>query len=112
MCECQGNPLARVILALGLPYLLVNRALGRDLKEKDSACFWRKNSNNMSCKHCKFCYYSFSLTIVAFFKNKLIKKSRSFNTRVAVIYLLSQTTSRQLVNLKCDHFQSISERSV
>ena len=28
MCECQGNPLARVTLALGLPYLLVNRALG------------------------------------------------------------------------------------
>ena len=27
MCECQGNPLARVTLALGLPYLLVNRAL-------------------------------------------------------------------------------------
>ena len=27
MCECQGNPLARVNLALGLPYLLVNRAL-------------------------------------------------------------------------------------
>ena len=26
MCECQGNPLARVILTLGLPYLLVNRA--------------------------------------------------------------------------------------
>ena len=27
MCECQGNPLARVTLPLGLPYLLVNRAL-------------------------------------------------------------------------------------
>ena len=27
MCECQGNPRARVTLALGLPYLLVNRAL-------------------------------------------------------------------------------------
>ena len=27
MCECQGDPLARVTLALGLPYLLVNRAL-------------------------------------------------------------------------------------
>ena len=27
MCECQGNPLARVTLALGLPYLLVNRDL-------------------------------------------------------------------------------------
>ena len=27
MCECQGNPLARVTLALGLPYLLVNGAL-------------------------------------------------------------------------------------
>ena len=27
MCECQGNPLARVTLALGLPYLLVERAL-------------------------------------------------------------------------------------
>ena len=27
MCECQGNPLTRVTLALGLPYLLVNRAL-------------------------------------------------------------------------------------
>ena len=27
MCECQGNPLARVTLALGLPYLLVNRAI-------------------------------------------------------------------------------------
>ena len=27
MCECQGNPLARVTLALGLPYLLVNRPL-------------------------------------------------------------------------------------
>ena len=27
MCECQGKPLARVTLALGLPYLLVNRAL-------------------------------------------------------------------------------------
>ena len=27
MCECQGNPLARVTLALGLPYLLANRAL-------------------------------------------------------------------------------------
>ena len=27
MCKCQGNPLARVTLALGLPYLLVNRAL-------------------------------------------------------------------------------------
>ena len=27
MWECQGNPLARVTLALGLPYLLVNRAL-------------------------------------------------------------------------------------
>ena len=26
MCECQGNPLARVTLAQGLPYLLVNRA--------------------------------------------------------------------------------------
>ena len=29
MCECQGNPLARVTLALGLPYLLVNRSLER-----------------------------------------------------------------------------------
>ena len=29
MCECQGNPLARVTLALGLPYLLVNRALSK-----------------------------------------------------------------------------------
>ena len=29
MCECQGNPLARVTLALGLPYLLVNRALDK-----------------------------------------------------------------------------------
>ena len=29
MCECQSNPLARVTLALGLPYLLVNRALTR-----------------------------------------------------------------------------------
>ena len=27
MCECQGNPLARVTLVLGLPNLLVNRAL-------------------------------------------------------------------------------------
>lgn len=27
MCECQGNHLARVTLALGLPHLLVNRAL-------------------------------------------------------------------------------------
>ena len=27
MCECQGNPFARVTLALGLPCLLVNRAL-------------------------------------------------------------------------------------
>ena len=27
MCKCQGNPLARVTLALGSPYLLVNRAL-------------------------------------------------------------------------------------
>ena len=27
MCECQGNPLNRVTIALGLPYLLVNRAL-------------------------------------------------------------------------------------
>ena len=23
MCECQGNPLARITLALGLPYLLI-----------------------------------------------------------------------------------------
>ena len=47
MCECQGNPLARVTLALGLPYLLVNRAL-------DSLCvptpgdlpnFFQKNAN-------------------------------------------------------------------
>ena len=29
MCECQGNPLARVNLALGLPCLLANRALDR-----------------------------------------------------------------------------------
>ena len=27
MCECQGNPLARVTLGPELPYLLVNRAL-------------------------------------------------------------------------------------
>ena len=27
MCEYQGSPLARVTLGLGLPYLLVNRAL-------------------------------------------------------------------------------------
>ena len=27
MCKCQGNPFARVTLALWLPYLLVNRAL-------------------------------------------------------------------------------------
>ena len=26
MCKCQGNPLARVTLALVLPYLLVSRA--------------------------------------------------------------------------------------
>ena len=31
MCECQGNPLARVALALGLPFLLVNRALDFNL---------------------------------------------------------------------------------
>ena len=27
MCECQGNPLSRVTLALMLPYLLVNKAV-------------------------------------------------------------------------------------
>ena len=35
MCECQGNPLARVTLALGLPYLLVNRALKEDDEQID-----------------------------------------------------------------------------
>ena len=34
MCECQGNPLARVTLELGLPYLLVNRALVTASKQK------------------------------------------------------------------------------
>ena len=29
MCECQGNPLARVTLALGLPYVLVNMAFSQ-----------------------------------------------------------------------------------
>ena len=33
MCEYQGNPLARVTLVLGLPYLLVNRALEADSKK-------------------------------------------------------------------------------
>lgn len=32
MCECQGNPFACVTLALGLPYLLVNRTLGSFVK--------------------------------------------------------------------------------
>ena len=31
MCECQGNLLARVTLALGLPYLLVNRVMDKTL---------------------------------------------------------------------------------
>ena len=39
MCECQGNPLARVTLALGLPYLLVNRALVQyRSKATDTVC--------------------------------------------------------------------------
>ena len=36
MCDCQGNPLARVTLALGLPYLLVNRALITTAQHPDS----------------------------------------------------------------------------
>ena len=39
MCECQGNPLTRVTLALGLPYLLVNRALVQyHSKATDTVC--------------------------------------------------------------------------
>ena len=53
MCECQGNPLARVTLVvLGLPYLLVNRALRfpSPIMAPDVGCCLKFKSPNLEQK--------------------------------------------------------------